>query len=100
MFARHPFLFAPAACVLATASEGILAGKGAMNWLATLRQPRFASPPWAWIIIGVLYYLIRLLVLSRLLGIASGDPFRNLSIALMLALLVTTAQPNPARAHG
>ena len=90
MFARHPFLFALAVCVLAAASEGILAGKGAMNWLATLRQPRFAPPPWAWIIIGVLYYLICLLVLSRLLGIAA-DPFRNLSIALMLALLVTNA---------
>lgn len=74
MFARHPFLFALAVCVLAAASEGILAGKGAMNWLATLRQPRFAPPPWAWIIIGVLYYLICLLVLSRLLGIAA-DPF-------------------------
>ena len=91
MFARHPFLFSLAICVLAAASEGILAGKGAMNWLATLRQPRFAPPPWAWIIIGVLYYLICLLVLSRLLGIASGDPFRTLSIVLMLALLVTNA---------
>jgi translocator protein len=91
MVARHPFLFSLAICVLAAASEGIFAGKGAMNWLATLRQPRFAPPPWAWIIIGVLYYLICLLVLSRLFGIASDDPFRNLSIALMLALLVTNS---------
>jgi hypothetical protein len=28
MFARHPFLFSLAICVLAAASEGILAGKG------------------------------------------------------------------------
>jgi benzodiazapine receptor len=91
MLARHPFLISLGVCVLAAVGEGIFAGKGAMKWLATLRQPRFAPPSWAWIIIGVLYYLICFLVLARLLGIDSDDPLRSLSIALMLALLVTNA---------
>jgi translocator protein len=91
MLARHPFLVSFSICVIAAVAEGILAGKGATKRLATLRQPRFAPPPWIWIMIGAGYYLICFLVLARLLQTDSDNPLRNISIALVLALLVTNA---------
>jgi tryptophan-rich sensory protein len=91
MFTRHPVLFSLDICVLAAAAEGILTGKGAIKWLVTLRQPRFAPPSWIWIIIGILYYLISFLVLARLLQTDSDSLLRNLAVALMLGLLVVNA---------
>jgi tryptophan-rich sensory protein len=91
MLTRHSLLVSCAICILAAAAEGMLAGKQPMNALATLRQPRFAPRPWAWIIVGVFYYLICLLVLARLLHIDSGNLLRNLAIALMFALLAINA---------
>jgi tryptophan-rich sensory protein len=91
MVADHPFLFAFGICMLAALAEGILAGKGGIAFLESLRQPRFAPPTWAWYFIGVLFYLVCFFITARLLQIDSNTPARNLGIFLVVALLCLNA---------
>ena len=53
-------------------------------------MPEYVPPFWAWVIIGVLYYLICFAVCSRLLLLPSS-PARNVSLALLGAVMFTNA---------
>jgi tryptophan-rich sensory protein len=91
MVADHLFLFAFGIRMLAALAEGILAGKGGIAFLESLRRPRFAPPIWAWYFIGVLFYLVCFFITARLLQIDSNTPARNLGIFLVVALLCLNA---------
>jgi translocator protein len=74
-------------CALAATAEGILSGKRPMQVLATLRLPRFTPPQWAWIVIGLFYYAIGLIVLAHLLQMDGTDRLQYSAIVLMIVLL-------------
>jgi tryptophan-rich sensory protein len=78
----NPTLLAIIICIAAAALEGLLAGGGVRQRLAQLRMPPY-SPPFAlWLVIGVAYYGICLIVLRHLLA----GPFTQ-SVVAALALL-------------
>jgi tryptophan-rich sensory protein len=87
MLVRHPFVVALGICALAAAAEGMLSGKRPMEVLATLRLPRFTPPRWAWIIIGVFYYVICFTVLTRLLLMDGSNRLQYSATVLMMVLL-------------
>ena len=51
-------LFSLAICALGAALEGLFAGSGIRQRLATVRSPSYAVPFWGWMVIGALYYVI------------------------------------------
>ena len=55
-----------AICALGAALEGLFAGSGVKQRLASLRLPSYALPFWGWMVIGGLYYVTFFLVLYRL----------------------------------
>jgi benzodiazapine receptor len=77
-------------CVVAAALEGLFAGRGVRRRLAELRQPAHSPPFGAWVLIGLCYYLICFLVLSRLID-STPSPLRGLALALVLTLLMGNA---------
>ena len=85
--------WALAICIAAAALEGVFAGRGVKLRLAQLRQP-LHSPPFAvWVGIGLFYYSICFVVLSRLIG-AAASPLRSAGLALVAALLIGNATWN------
>jgi tryptophan-rich sensory protein len=83
-------LGAVAICVVAAALEGLFAGRGVKGRLAQLRQPP-GSPRFAvWVAIGLCYYAICFVVLSRLIA-STPSPLRWAAFAAMIALLIGNA---------
>ena len=77
-------------CIAAAALEGLLAGRGVKRRLERLRQPHRSPPLAVWVGIGLAYYVICFIVLSRLLPRPPSTP-RSAALALMLLLLVGNA---------
>jgi translocator protein len=79
------YLIALALCVSAAGLEGIAAGSGVKARFAALIQPRWAPPLRLWIAIGVAYYVVCFMVLSRVLTL---PPSRSRTVALVLILSI------------
>jgi tryptophan-rich sensory protein len=62
----RPVIYSLAICATGAALEGLFAGQGIKQRLATLRLPSYAIPFWGWMVIGGFYYLICFAVLYRL----------------------------------
>jgi len=87
MLVRHPVVVSLGICILAATSEGMLGGKRPLQVLATLRLPRFTPPRWAWIVIGLFYYAICFMVLTRLLEMNGPRSGQYSATVLMIVLL-------------
>lgn len=74
-------------CVAAAALEGLLAGRNARRRLAELRQPPYSPPFILWMGIGLAYYAICFVLLSRLIG-SSPSRLRWFALGLLLILIV------------
>ncbi len=83
-------LVALAVCIVAAAFEGLLAGRGVKRRLTELRQPPHSPPFAVWVGIGLFYYLICFVILSRLIR-STPSPLRWLAIAFVAALLIGNA---------
>jgi tryptophan-rich sensory protein len=57
---------AAAICVVTAAAEGLFAGSGIRNRLASLRRPPFSPPFVVWVLIGLGYYVVAFTILYRL----------------------------------
>ena len=77
-------------CLGAAALEGLLAGGGVQRRLAQLQQPRYSPPFVVWVAIGICYYLICFVVLSRVIN-AVRTPFWWATFSMVLALLLGNA---------
>jgi tryptophan-rich sensory protein len=91
---EHPWMGALAACIVAAALEGLLAGVRVKARFAELRQPPFAPPLWAWSIVGFLYYVLFFLVLHSLLRNPPTPAWTSASLALVAILLAANAAWN------
>lgn len=80
----NPTLLALIICLAAAALEGIMAGHGVRERLASLRMPSYSPSFPLWIVIGVAYYAICFFVLRQLLT-------RNFTVSLLLLLLILLA---------
>jgi benzodiazapine receptor len=87
MFFRHPVIVSLGICALAATAEGIFSGKRPMQFLATLRLPRFTPPHWVWVVIGLFHYAICFMVLACLLQMAGATRLYYSAIVLMIVLL-------------
>ena len=74
-------------CGLAAALEGAWAGGGVKERFAALKMPRRAPSLGLWITIGVAYYVIYFIVLTRVLNLASS-PARTFALTLIWAVLL------------
>jgi benzodiazapine receptor len=83
-------LYSLAICALGAALEGLFAGKGIKQRLATLRLPSYAVPFWGWMVIGGLYYLICFSILYRLFLLPPSLE-RNAAFVLICALMFINA---------
>ena len=78
-------------CVVAAGFEGICAGRDPMTQLKALRQPRWALPNWAWVLIGIAWYAICFVALARLLH---WWPERKAPLLLLVALMFANGAAN------
>lgn len=83
-------LYSFAICALGAALEGLFAGSGIKQRLASLRLPSYAVPFWGWMVIGGLYYVIFFLVLYRLV-LLPPSPGRTAAFALVGAIMFINA---------
>lgn len=83
-------LGALAICIAAAALEGLFAGRGVKRRLTELRQPPHSPPFGVWVGIGLCYYLICFLVLSRLID-SRPSLLRWTAFALVVVLLIGNA---------
>jgi tryptophan-rich sensory protein len=83
-------LVAFAICTSAAALEGLLAGRGVKRRLTELRQPPHSPPFAVWIGIGLCYYWICFVVLSRLID-STPSRLRWTAIGSVVALLIGNA---------
>ena len=83
-------LAAIAICLVGAALEGLFAGRGVKRRLAQLRQPLHSSSFAVWVGIGLCYYLICFVVLSRLIRSAPSVLWWA-TFALTVALLIGNA---------
>jgi translocator protein len=88
--AAYAIIYSLAICALGAALEGIFAGRGIKQRLATLRLPSYAVPFWGWMVIGGLYYVICFSVLYRLFLLPSS-PGRTAAFALVGAFMFINA---------
>jgi len=79
-----------AICALGAALEGLFAGRGIKQRLASLRLPSYAVPFRGWMVIGVLYYVTCFAVLCRLFLLPSS-PGRSAAFALVGAIMFINA---------
>ena len=82
-------------CIVAAVLEGLFAGRGVKRRLAELRQPPHSPPFGVWVVIGLCYYLICFVVLTRLVD-STTSPFRWVAFASVVALLIGNAVWNLA----
>ena len=83
-------IYSLAICALGAGLEGLFAGGGIKQRLATLRLPSYAVPFWGWMVIGGLYYVICFSVLFRLFLLPSS-PGRTAAFALTGAFMFINA---------
>src|SRR2546423_7637971 len=83
-------LYSLAVCGLGAALEGIFAGSGIKQRLASLRLPSYAVPFWGWMVIGGLYYVICFSVHYRLFLLPTS-PGRTAAFALIGAFMFINA---------
>ena len=86
----HMIIYSVAICALGVALEGLFAGGGIKQRLASLRLPSHAVPFWGWMVIGGLYYLICFSVLCRLFLLPPSRG-RSAAFALVGAILFINA---------
>ena len=79
------------ACVVSAMLEGVFAGRGVKEYMASLRMPRFAPSMRVWYVIGALYYIACFVVLYRLIDKAPPDANRTAAITLTLVLMSINA---------
>lgn len=79
-----------AACIAGAGLEGVLAGRGVRRRLAELRQPPYSPPFVVWMGIGLAYYVICFVLLSRLIGSVTS-PLRWWAVVLVLILMAGNA---------
>ena len=84
-------LFAAIACAISAALEGLFAGRGVKEHMASLRMPRYSPPLWLWYIIGAVYYVGCFVVLYRLLGHVPPSGSRTAALVLTLLLMSINA---------
>ena len=78
-------------CVAAAILEGALAGKGARERLAQLRMPAYSPPFGLWLVIGVLFYAMCLVILRHVLGTGLVSLSQVLALVLTVVLLLANA---------
>ncbi len=83
----QPWLVATVICGVFVALESVMAGRGVEAFMKTLRQPRWAAPLPVWILIGLAYYVVCVVVLTRLLS-------HRITPSAPLALLLTAMTAN------
>lgn len=86
----HAIVYSLVICAVGVALEGIFAGPGVRQRLATLRLPAYALPFWGWMIIGGLYYLTCFAVLYRLF-LLPPSPARTAAFVLIGTILFVNA---------
>ena len=84
----QPWLVATAICAVFVALESVMAGRGVEAFMKALRQPRWAPPLPVWIAIGVVYYLLCVVVMTRLLA---HRIVPSASLALLLTVMTANA---------
>ena len=87
----RPLIYSLAACAVSIALESLFAGSGIKQRLAGLRMPRFAPPLWGWVLIGLCYYGICLVILFRLFSLPGSIPGRTLALALAGGMMFINA---------
>ncbi len=86
----RPIIYSLAICALGAALEGLFAGSGIRQRLASLRLPSYAVPFWGWMVIGGLYYVVCFSVLYRLFSLPSS-PERTAAFVLVGAIMFINA---------
>jgi benzodiazapine receptor len=87
------YLIALTLCAVAAGLEGLAAGKGVKQRFAALTLPRWAPPLGLWIAIGVAYYIVCFMVLSRVLPVPSSRS-RTIALVLILSIMLINAYWN------
>lgn len=83
-------LYSLAICALGAALEGLFAGSGVRQRLATVRSPSYSVPFWGWMMIGALYYVICFAILYRLFLLPPAAA-RSAAFALLGAIMFINA---------
>jgi hypothetical protein len=78
-----------ALCAVGAGLEGIAAGSGVKQRFAALTLPRWAPPLSLWIALGVAYYVVCFMVLSRVLLPPSAA--RTVALAFILLIMAINA---------
>ena len=74
-------------CLVFALAGSLLVGDALTTWYPTLRQPWFALPLQAWIMVGVLYYLMCLVIGYRLLARRDQPPGYGVTLTLFLLMM-------------
>ncbi|MBC8108644.1 MAG: tryptophan-rich sensory protein [Anaerolineae bacterium] len=64
---RTAFAISLTVCLCAAVLEGLFAGRNVKATFASLRFPRYSPPLWAWILVGVVYYVLFFVIVFRIL---------------------------------
>lgn len=84
------WLIAGAICLAAVAAEGLLSGD-ASSHLRQIKQPRWALPLAAWVVIGLFYYAACFFALARILAAGLGRIDGAAAFAILLLILAANA---------
>ncbi len=87
------WLIAAFICLAAIVAEGLLSGD-ASKALRSIKQPSWALPLPAWIVIGLIYYAASFAALFRLLAGGLERPFAAAAFAALIAVLAANAAFN------
>ena len=82
-----PLLVAIAICVLFALFGNALIGESRGDWYGALAKPWFLLPPWAFYVVGAVYYLLFATVLYRILTRVDDRRGRATSLALTIGVL-------------
>lgn len=77
-------------CAIGAGLEGLFAGKGVKDRLASLRLPAYAPPFWVWVIIGGLYYAICFAIWTRLF-LLPRSPAQSMAFVLLATMMFINA---------
>ena len=78
-------------CVVAAVVEGFCAGRDPMAQLSEIRQPRWSPPKLVWVLIGIAWYGICFVALSRLIVLWPGS---RLPVMLLIVLMLANGGAN------
>ena len=82
-----PLLVAIAVCVLFALFGNALIGESLGDWYGALDKPWFLVPPWAFYVVGAVYYLLFATVLYRILTRVDNRKGRVTSLVLTISVL-------------